>query len=177
MSVHDANPTDEEIVLANGRKDANVASIEEFSGVRQGSAARVLLVNDSATVRESTSAHLRASGFAVTLASNGFEALARVVQNRPDIVFADASMPELDGYQICALLKSNSNYCHIPVIMMTGREGLVDQERAALVGCDTHISKPFTAQTLNSAACKVSLLHQIDDVMPQAVPVNNHRPG
>lgn len=136
------------------------ASSKIAIGTEGAGTVKVLLVDDNVTVRESASEYLQAAGYVVTLANNGFDALARVVQSRPDVVLADITMPRLDGYQMCALLKSNSDYRHIPVIMITGKDGLLDQTRAHLVGSDAHISKPFTAQALtqavSEAACSLS---------------------
>ncbi|MFK7993740.1 MAG: PleD family two-component system response regulator [Granulosicoccus sp.] len=148
-------------------------------GGRAPDSVHVLLVDDSATVRESAGASLRAQGYSVVLASNGFEALARVVQKRPDVVFADSSMPGLDGYQMCALIKSNSDYRHIPVIMLTGRDGLFDQTRAALVGSDVHVSRPFTANALSAAVSKVGYrlsVEQRSSESVQAFPASDDTP-
>jgi len=116
---------------------------------------QVLVVDDNLSVRETARRYLQEAGYSVTLASNGFEALARVVKCRPQVVLADITMPGLDGYQMCALMKSNSDYRHIPVIMLSSTEGLSDMSRAGLVGSDAHITKPFTAQTLTTAVRQV----------------------
>lgn len=112
---------------------------------------KVLFVDESHAVRQSAKACLDNAGCSVELAADGYEALASVVQSTPDIVFADIIMPRLDGYQMCALLKSNSDYEHIPVIMMTSKDGWFDRERALLVGSDAHVSKPFTVEALATA--------------------------
>lgn len=112
---------------------------------------KVLFVDESHAVRQSAKACLDSAGCSVELAADGYEALAIVVQSPPDIVFADIMMPRLDGYQMCALLKSNADYEHIPVIMLSGKDGWFDRERALLVGSDAHVSKPFTVEALATA--------------------------
>ena len=82
------------------------------------------------------------------LASDGFEALARVVERPPDLIFIDVMMPRLDGYQTCALLKKNERFRHIPVVMLTSKDGVFDRARGALVGCDEYLTKPFTKSEL-----------------------------
>ena len=114
-------------------------------------ALRVLFVDDSATIRHSAQRVLEEAGYSVMLAADGFQALSQVVQWRPDVVLADISMPRLDGYQMCALIKSNADYKDIPVIMLSGKDGLFDEERASLVGSDSHVAKPFNIQALTAA--------------------------
>ncbi len=120
-------------------------------------AARVLFVDDSASIRQSAQKSLEAAGYSVMLAADGFEALAQVGQWRPDVVLADIMMPRLDGYQMCALLKSNSDYQDIPVIMLSSKGGLFDEERACLVGSNTHVAKPFSAQALTAALAAATI--------------------
>ena len=114
-------------------------------------ATRVLFVDDSPAIRQSALSALQDEGYSVKLACDGFEALACVVQWAPDIILADTMMPGLDGYQMCALLKSNTDYRGIPVIMLSGKNGLHDEERADFVGSDAQIAKPFTVQALRAA--------------------------
>lgn len=111
----------------------------------------VLLVDDSQTIRSSAASFLNDAGYSVVTAVDGFEALAKVVEHRPAMVFADIMMPRLDGYQTCALIKNNIDYRDIPVVMLSSKDGLFDKARARIVGCDAHLSKPFTAQTLTQA--------------------------
>lgn len=115
------------------------------------SALKVLFVDDSAIIRQSAKSVLQQAGYSVMLAEDGFQALSQVVQWHPDVVLADISMPRLDGYQMCALIKSNADYQGIPVIMLSGKDGQFDQERACLVGSDSHVAKPFSAQALTAA--------------------------
>lgn len=111
----------------------------------------VLLVDDSQTIRSSAASFLNDAGYSVVTAVDGFEALAKVVEHRPAMVFADIMMPRLDGYQTCALIKNNADYRDIPVVMLSSKDGLFDKARARIVGSDAHLSKPFTAQTLTEA--------------------------
>ncbi len=115
------------------------------------SSVTVLLVDDSSTIRRSARGFLESEGYMVFTAVDGFEALAKVVEHRPSIVFVDIMMPRLDGYQTCALIKNNADFRDIPVIMLSSREGLFDKARARVVGSDAHLSKPFTAQSLADA--------------------------
>ena len=125
---------------------------------------KVLLIDDSKSARRVTSAHLSAAGFTVITASDGFAALADVVEHQPHIVVADIVMPRLDGYQTCALLKRNPDFQSIPVVLVSSRDGLFDRARGRLVGADAHLAKPFTesellgtiAQCLDSNAASVS---------------------
>lgn len=111
----------------------------------------VLLVDDSQTIRSSAASFLNDAGYSVVTAVDGFEALAKVVEHRPAMVFADIMMPRLDGYQTCALIKNNADYRDIPVVMLSSKDGLFDKARARIVGSNAHLSKPFTAQTLTEA--------------------------
>lgn len=110
--------------------------------------ATVLVIDDSNTIRRSAELFLKAAGHEVILASDGFEALARVVERPPDLIFIDVMMPRLDGYQTCALLKKNERFRHIPVVMLTSKDGVFDRARGALVGCDEYLTKPFTKSEL-----------------------------
>ena len=111
---------------------------------------KVLLIDDSKSARRVTTAHLSAAGLTVITASDGFAALADVVEHEPHIVVADIVMPRLDGYQTCALLKRNPVYQAIPVILVSSRDGVFDRARGRLVGADAHLAKPFTETELLS---------------------------
>ena len=111
----------------------------------------VLVVDDSKTIRRSAAGFLTRAGWSVETAGDGFEALAKVVEHRPDIVFADIVMPRLDGYQTCALIKNNADFGNTPVVMLSSRDGLFDRARGRVVGSDAHLSKPFTEETLLAA--------------------------
>ena len=108
----------------------------------------VLVVDDSKTVRRSAAAYLEQHGLTVITANDGFEALAKVVEHQPAMVFADIVMPRLDGYQTCALIKNNADYQHIPVVMLSSKDGLFDRARGRVVGADAHLAKPFDADQI-----------------------------
>lgn len=114
----------------------------------------VLIVDDSKTVRRSASGFLTDIGLSVVTASDGFEALAKVVDCQPAIVFVDIMMPRLDGYQTCALIKNNAEFRNIPVIMLSSKDGLFDRARGRVAGADDHLAKPFNASQLTEAVAK-----------------------
>jgi len=130
-----------------GSEDVSVA----VPPARELSDITVLLVDDSQTIRRSAASFLNEAGYSVVTAVDGFEALSKVVEHRPSLVFADIMMPRLDGYQTCALIKNNADYRDIPVIMLSSKDGLFDKARARVVGSDAHLSKPFTAESLTQA--------------------------
>ena len=111
---------------------------------------RVMIVDDSNTVRKSAELFLRPFGCEVVLAEDGFEAMSKVVENRPDIIFVDITMPRLDGYQSCMLIKKNPLYQSIPVIMLSSKDGLFDKARGRMVGSNDYLAKPFTVEGLMS---------------------------
>ena len=113
-----------------------------------GAAAPVLVVDDSATIRRSAEAILRAAGYPAVSAVDGFEALAEVAERHPRLILIDVMMPRLDGFQACSLIKSNPRYRATPVVMLTSRDGLFDRARGRLAGCDDYLTKPFTRDEL-----------------------------
>ena len=115
------------------------------------SSLRILVVDDSATIRRSAESMLTKAGYDVVTAENGFEALSKVAQHNPDLIFVDIMMPRLDGYQTCAIIKNNSQYRSTPVVMLTSKDGLFDQARGRVVGSDLYLTKPFTKEELLSA--------------------------
>ena len=112
---------------------------------------RILVVDDSATIRRSAESMLTSAGYDVVTAENGFEALSKVARHNPDLIFVDIMMPRLDGYQTCAIIKNNSQYRSTPVIMLTSKDGLFDQARGRVVGSDLYLTKPFTKEELLAA--------------------------
>ena len=116
-----------------------------------GSALKILVVDDSATIRRSAETMLQTAGFEVVTAENGFEALSKVARHAPDLIFVDIMMPRLDGYQTCAIIKNNEQYRSTPVIMLTSKDGLFDQARGRVVGSDLYLTKPFTKEELLGA--------------------------
>ncbi|MCU0840277.1 MAG: response regulator [Thiobacillaceae bacterium] len=110
-----------------------------------------MVIDDSNTIRRSAEIFLLQAGCEVILAEDGFDALAKITDHHPDVVFVDIMMPRLDGYQTCALIKKNSRYRATPVIMLSSKDGLFDRARGRLVGSDEYLTKPFTKDTLLSA--------------------------
>jgi len=115
---------------------------------------RILVVDDSNTIRRSAEIFLGQAGYEVMLAEDGFSALAKVVEFAPDLIFIDVMMPRLDGYQTCALIKQNPKFRHIPVIMLTSKDGVFDRARGQLVGSDEYLTKPFTKNELLEAIAR-----------------------
>jgi twitching motility two-component system response regulator PilG len=112
---------------------------------------RVLIVDDSNTVRRSAELFLSQAGCEVFLAEDGFDALAKVSDHEPQVVFLDVMMPRLDGYQACSLIKRHPKYAATPVIMLSSKDGLFDRARGRLAGSDLYITKPFSREVLVKA--------------------------
>src|SRR5210317_43630 len=112
---------------------------------------RVLVVDDSATIRRSAETMLSKEGFEVFTAENGFEALSEITRHHPDLIFVDIMMPRLDGYQTCAIIKNNAEFRDTPVVMLTSKDGLFDMARGRVVGSDQYLTKPFTREELLGA--------------------------
>jgi twitching motility two-component system response regulator PilG len=112
---------------------------------------RVMVIDDSNTIRRSAEIFLQQAGCDVILAEDGFDALAKIADHRPDVIFVDIMMPRLDGYQTCALIKKNGRYRETPVIMLSSKDGLFDRARGRLVGSDEYLTKPFSKDALLSA--------------------------
>lgn len=124
---------------------ADTNNPEDFSGIK------VMVVDDSKTIRRTAETLLKKAGCDVITSTDGFEALAKVTDNKPDIIFVDIMMPRLDGYQTCALIKNNQMFKSTPVIMLSSKDGLFDRARGRLVGSDQYLTKPFTREELLSA--------------------------
>ena len=115
---------------------------------------RILVVDDSSTIRRSAESMLKSEGYDVVTAENGFEALSMVARHNPDLIFVDIMMPRLDGYQTCAIIKNNAQYRSTPVVMLTSKDGLFDQARGRVVGSDLYLTKPFTKEELLAAVAQ-----------------------
>ena len=115
---------------------------------------RILVVDDSSTIRRSAESKLKTEGYDVVTAENGFEALSMVARHNPDLIFVDIMMPRLDGYQTCAIIKNNAQYRSTPVVMLTSKDGLFDQARGRVVGSDLYLTKPFTKEELLAAVAQ-----------------------
>ena len=109
---------------------------------------KVLLIDDSNTIRRSGEIFLKQAGCHVVLAEDGFDGLSKVVEHHPDLIFIDVMMPRLDGYQACALIKNNPHFKHIPVVMLTSKDTLFDRARGKLVGSDQYLIKPFNKKNI-----------------------------
>lgn len=115
---------------------------EELKGVR------VLVIDDSKTIRRSAENLLVKEGCDVITAEDGFDALAKIAETNPAIIFMDIMMPRLDGYQTCALIKNNSRYKSTPVVMLSSKDGIFDKAKGRIVGSDQYITKPFSREEL-----------------------------
>lgn len=111
---------------------------------------KLLVVDDSRTIRASVRAFTKDMGIAIAEAENGYVALKAVMDEKPNIIFVDVMMPRLDGYKFCAVIKSNPEFSRIPVIMLTSKDGMIDQARAQLVKADGYIVKPFSREQLSA---------------------------
>ena len=107
-----------------------------------------MVIDDSNTIRRSAEIFLVQAGCRVVLAEDGFDALAKIADHQPDIIFCDILMPRLDGYQTCALIKKNAQFAATPVIMLSSRDGLFDRARGSMAGSDQYLTKPFTRDGL-----------------------------
>lgn len=115
------------------------------------SAVKVMVIDDSQTIRRTAETLLAREGYQVITAQDGFEALAKIADHAPDLIFIDIMMPRLDGYQACALIKGNPRFSRTPVIMLSSKDGLFDRARGRIVGSDEYLTKPFTKDELLGA--------------------------
>ena len=109
---------------------------------------KIMVIDDSSTIRRSAEIFLGQVGYKVVLAEDGFDALAKINDSHPDLIFCDILMPRLDGYQTCALIKKSAKFRDTPVIMLSSKDGLFDRARGAMVGSDEYLTKPFTKDSL-----------------------------
>jgi twitching motility two-component system response regulator PilG len=121
---------------------------------------KVLVIDDSNTIRRSAEMFLRQAGFEVILAEDGFDALAKISDHQPRVIFVDIMMPRLDGYQTCALIKQHPQLKSTPVIMLSSKDGVFDRARGRLAGSDRYLTKPFTKEGL------VQAVHEIINASP-----------
>lgn len=118
---------------------------------------KVMVIDDSNTIRRSAEIFLLKAGCEVVLAEDGFDALAKITDHQPDVIFVDIMMPRLDGYQTCSLIKKNPKFKSTPVIMLSSKDGLFDRARGRMVGSDEYLTKPFTKDSLLEAVGKYAL--------------------
>jgi len=112
---------------------------------------RVMVIDDSKTIRRTAETLLKREGCEVVTANDGFEALAKIADQKPQLIFVDIMMPRLDGYQTCALIKNNQLFKSTPVIMLSSKDGLFDKARGRIVGSEQYVTKPFTREELLGA--------------------------
>ncbi|ENV47363.1 MULTISPECIES: twitching motility response regulator PilG [Acinetobacter] len=112
---------------------------------------KVMVIDDSKTIRRTAETLLQREGYEVVTAVDGFEALSKIAETNPDIVFVDIMMPRLDGYQTCALIKNSQQYQNIPIIMLSSKDSLFDQAKGRIVGSDQYLTKPFSKDELIDA--------------------------
>jgi twitching motility two-component system response regulator PilG len=133
---------DQEEAVTDSRDSASPLSL---SGLK------VMVIDDSKTIRRTAETLLKKEGCDVVTATDGFEALAKIADEKPRIIFVDIMMPRLDGYQTCALIKNNQVFKQTPVVMLSSKDGLFDRARGRIVGSDQYLTKPFTRDELLGA--------------------------
>tara|TARA_R110002111_G_scaffold34025_1_gene67836 strand:+ start:90 stop:551 length:462 start_codon:yes stop_codon:yes gene_type:complete len=121
---------------------------------------KVMVIDDSNTIRRTAETLLSKAGCEVITAIDGFDSLAKIADTKPDIIFVDIMMPRLDGYQTCALIKNNSHFKFTPVIMLSSKDGLFDKAKGRIVGADDYLTKPFS---------KAELFEALERFAPRAV--------
>ena len=109
---------------------------------------KVMVIDDSQTIRKTAESILAKEGYTVVTASDGYEALGKIVDHQPGLIFIDIMMPRLDGYQVCALIKGNPKFRDTPAIMLSSKDGVFDRARGRIVGSDEYLTKPFTKEEL-----------------------------
>lgn len=112
---------------------------------------KIMVIDDSNTIRRTAETLLTKAGCSVVTAIDGFDSLAKIADQQPDIIFIDIMMPRLDGYQTCALIKNNSKFKNTPVIMLSSKDGLFDKAKGRIVGADDYLTKPFSKTELFEA--------------------------
>jgi len=112
---------------------------------------KVMVIDDSKTIRRTAETLLQKEGFEVITATDGFDALAKIADHKPAIIFVDIMMPRLDGYQTCALIKNNKSFKATPVVMLSSKDGLFDKAKGRIVGSDQYLTKPFSREELLGA--------------------------
>lgn len=127
-----------------------------------GSSLKILVVDDSNTIRRSAEIFLKAGKHEVMLAEDGFDALAKVSDCRPDLIFCDILMPRLDGYQTCAIIKRNAKFANVPIVMLSSKDGVFDKARGRMVGAQDYLTKPFTKDQLLKAVEQFGIAVQGD---------------
>ena len=142
-------------ILTSNTEDHLAREVPEESALEAGedslAGLRVMVIDDSKTIRRTAETLLKKAGCDVVTATDGFEALAKIADQKPDIIFVDIMMPRLDGYQTCALIKNNDVFSKTPVIMLSSKDGLFDRARGRIVGSEQYLTKPFAKEELLGA--------------------------
>ena len=125
-----------------------------------GSTFKVLVIDDSNTIRRSAEIFLKQGGHDVMLAEDGFDGLAKVNDYQPHLVFCDILMPRLDGYQTCAIIKRNARFADVPIVMLSSKDGVFDKARGRMVGAQDYLTKPFTKDQLLQAVLRFGTASQ-----------------
>ncbi|AMM25296.1 response regulator [Variovorax sp. PAMC 28711] len=123
-----------------------------------GSGYKVLVIDDSNTIRRSAEIFLKQGGHEVLLAEDGFDALSKINDHKPHLIFCDILMPRLDGYQTCAIIKRNAQFSNVPVVMLSSKDGVFDKARGRMVGSQDYLTKPFTKDQLLQAVQQFGLV-------------------
>ena len=131
--------------VGRSNEGINLAESTPLQGVK------VMVIDDSNTIRRSAEIFLLQAGCSVILAEDGFDALAKIADHQPDLVFCDILMPRLDGYQTCSLIKKNPRFSATPVVMLSSKDGLFDKAKGRIVGSDQYLTKPFSKDELLGA--------------------------
>jgi twitching motility two-component system response regulator PilG len=121
------------------------------SPANDSAGAKVMVIDDSQTIRRTAETLLAREGYAVITASDGYEALGKIVDHQPALIFIDIMMPRLDGYQVCSLIKGNPKFSGTPVVMLSSKDGVFDRARGRIVGSDKYLTKPFTKDEILTA--------------------------
>lgn len=125
--------------------------MEQLDSTASFDGLKVMVIDDSKTIRRTAETLLKKQGCKVITAVDGYEALAKIAEYNPDIIFVDIMMPRLDGYQTCALIKHNQNFRKTPVIMLSSKDSIFDKARGRIVGSEDYLTKPFTREDLLGA--------------------------
>ncbi len=121
---------------------------------------KVLVIDDSNTIRRSAEIFLKQGGHEVMLAEDGFDALSKVNDFLPNLIFCDILMPRLDGYQTCAIIKRNDKFANTPIVMLSSKDGVFDKARGRMVGSEDYLTKPFTKDQLLQAVVQLGTVSQ-----------------
>ena len=146
QSIVDPMKTEEIEAREDGNAQSSGTAVDgDFTGLK------VMVIDDSKTIRRTAESLLKKAGCDVVTATDGFDALAKIADGRPDIIFVDIMMPRLDGYQTTVLIKNNQSFKETPVVMLSSKDGLFDRARGRIVGSDQYLTKPFTKDELLGA--------------------------